>query len=542
MTRPIPPVVASRSGIPLKASYGPDDVPESLRQHAHALPGEAPFHRGGFPQGYRTKPWRIFQLSGFGKPEDENERIKFLLKHGETGFLMEHDRNTADHLYNVDHPDVQARREDVGQTGAVMQSVREVAICLDGIPIESTYGHAGGAVVQHAPFALAAYWTVARRRGIPLEQLGGTGQSDFFLTYLGCVTKQQIPTAAGLRLNADIIEFCSRHAPKWVPVSIAGYNGGDTGLNAWQELGAVIANAIEYLDEVQRRGHLDMATAAYRVGGVNFRTTMDFFEDIAKLRAARKLWHDLLRERYGITDERALRLRIHIVTAGSMMTYTQPFNNIVRGTMMALSAVLGGTQSLGVSGYDEAISIPSEHAHQMSVRIQQILQHETNIGAVTDPLGGSYYVEALTAEMAERASGFAAEIAAHGGFLATLDSGWLHARARDNQVAWMAAEEEGRQKVVGVTDFREDHTPFEVDGFPGVNDAYDVAKARLDDVRRERHEAGAHAALKALERACRGTDNIMPRMLDALEAEVTLGEIGDLYRSVWGDWQTPELA
>jgi methylmalonyl-CoA mutase N-terminal domain/subunit len=542
MGRPIPPVVASRSGIPLKAAYGPDDVPESLRQHAHALPGEAPFHRGGFPQGYRTKPWRIFQLSGFGKPEDENERIKFLLKHGETGFLMEHDRNTADHLYNVDHPDVQARREDVGQTGAVMQSVREVAICLDGIPIETTYGHAGGAVVQHAPFALAAYWTVARRRGIPLEQLGGTGQSDFFLTYLGCVTKQQIPTAAGLRLNADIIEFCSRHAPKWVPVSIAGYNGGDTGLNAWQELGAVIANAIEYLDEVKRRGRLDMATAAYRVGGVNFRTTMDFFEDIAKLRAARKLWHDLLRERYGITDERALRLRIHIVTAGSMMTYTQPFNNIVRGTMMALSAVLGGTQSLGVSGYDEAISIPSEHAHQMSVRIQQILQHETNIGAVTDPLGGSYYVEALTAEMAERASGFAAEIAAHGGFLATLDSGWLHARARDNQVAWMAAEEEGRQKVVGVTDFRDDHTPFEVDGFPGVNDSYDVARARLEDVRRERHEAGAHAALKALEQACRGTDNIMPRMLDALEAEVTLGEIGDLYRSVWGDWQTPELA
>jgi hypothetical protein len=170
----------------------------------------------------------------------------------------------------------------------------------------------------------------------------------------------------------------------------------------------------------------------------------------------------------------------------------------------------------------------------MSVRIQQILQHETNIGAVTDPLGGSYYVEALTAEMAERASGFAAQIAAHGGFLATLDSGWLHARARDNQVAWMAAEEEGRQKVVGVTDFRDDHTPFEVDGFPGVNDAYDVAKTRLDDVRRERHEAGAHAALEALEQACRGTDNIMPRMLDALEAEVTLGEIGDLYRSVSG--------
>lgn len=542
MSRNPPPSHTSRSGIPLKAAYGPGDVPESLRAVAGALPGEAPFYRGSFPQGYRTKPWRIFQLSGFGKPEDENERIKFLLHHGETGFLMEHDRNTADHLYNVDHPDVVARREDVGQTGAVMQSVREVAICLDGIPIETTYGHAGGAVVQHAPFALAAYWTVARRRGIALEQLGGTGQSDFFLTYLGCVTKQQVPTAAGLRLNADIIEFCAAHAPKWVPVSIAGYNGGDSGLNAWQELGAVIANAIEYLDEVKRRGQLDMTAAAHKVGGVNFRTTMDFFEDIAKLRAARKLWHDLLRHRYGITDERALKLRIHIVTAGSMMTYSQPFNNIVRGTMMALSAVLGGTQSLGVSGYDEAISVPSEHAHQMSVRIQQILQHETNIGKVTDPLGGSYFVEALTAEMADRATAFAAEIAAQGGFLATLDSGWLHARARENQVAWQSAEEDGRQVVVGVTDFRDDISPFEVDGFPGVNDSYDVARNRLDAVRRERHETGARNALKALESAIRGTDNVMPRMLDALESEVTLGEVGDVFRSVWGDWQTPELA
>ena len=286
-----PPAYRSASGIELKASYGPEDVPAEHARLMGTAPGQPPFHRGGFPQGYRTKPWRIFQLSGFGKPEDENERIKFLLRNGETGFLMEHDRNTADHLYNVDHPDVVARKEDVGLTGAVMQSVRETELCLADLPIESTFGHAGGAVVQHAPFALAAYWTVAKRRGIPLAQLFGTGQSDFFLTYLGCVTKQQVPTAPGLRLNADIIEFCSEHLPKWVPVSIAGYNGGDTGLNAWQELGAVMANAIEYLDEVKRRGRMDMTVAAQRVGGVNFRTTMEIFEDAAKLRAARKMWH-----------------------------------------------------------------------------------------------------------------------------------------------------------------------------------------------------------------------------------------------------------
>ncbi len=541
-TPPRPPASpATRSGIPLKSAYGPDDVPAGHRAVVGTLPGEAPFHRGCFPQGYRTKPWRIFQLSGFGKPEDENERIKFLLKHGETGFLMEHDRNTADHLYNVDHPEVEARREDVGLTGAVMQSVRDTAICLDGIPIESTYGHAGGAVVQHGPFALAAYWTVAKRRGIDLSRLGGTGQSDFFLTYLGCVTKQQIPTQAGLRLNADIIEFCGTHLPKWVPVSIAGYNGGDSGLNAWQELGAVMANAIEYLDEVKRRGNLDLTAAAYRVGGVNFRTTMEIFEDAAKLRAARKMWHHLLTTRYGITDERALRMRIHIVTAGSMMTYQQPFNNIVRGTLMALSAVLGGTQSLGVSGYDEAISIPSEHAHQMSVRIQQILQHECNLANVADPLGGSYYVESLTAELERRGWEFAAEIAAQGGFLATLDSGWLHARARDNQIADMQAEEDGQRLVVGVNEFRDDATPFAVDGFPGVGDAYEVARARLDAVRRERHATGATRALRELERTCRGDGNVMPAMMDALDAEVTLGEIGGVFRSVWGDWRTPEV-
>ena len=537
-----PPVFATRSGIELKASYGPDDVPASHQAHAAALPGDAPFHRGCFPQGYRTKPWRIFQLSGFGKPEDENERIKFLLRNGETGFLMEHDRNTADHLYNVDHPDVVARREDVGLTGAVMQSVREVAICMDGLPIERTFGHAGGAVVQHAPFALAAYWTVARRRGIDLRQLGGTGQSDFFLTYLGCVTKQQVPTAAGLRLNADIIEFCGEHLPKWVPVSIAGYNGGDTGLNAWQELGAVMANAIEYLDEVKRRGRMDLTAAAHRVGGVNFRTTMEIFEDAAKLRAARKMWHRLLSERYGVTDERALRMRIHVVTSGAYMTYQQPFNNIVRGTLMALTAVLGGAQSLGVSGYDEAISIPSEHAHQMSVRIQQILEHETNVPAVADPLGGSYYVEALTAELERRGWAFVEEILAQGGFLRTLDTGWLHARARDNQHAQALDELHGVRKIVGVTDFKEDVAPYEVDGFPPVNDAYEVALERLEAVRRERHETGAAAALRTLEQTCRDPDvNIMPAMLAALDAEVTLGEVGDVFRQAWGDWQTPEL-
>jgi len=527
------------SGFELKPFYTAQDVPEGHRERTAAAPGDAPYHRGFHPSGYRSKPWRIFQLSGFGKPEDENERIKFLLKNGETGFIMEHDRNTADHCYNVDHPEVMARREDVGLTGAVMQSVRDTAICLDGLPMDTSFGHAGGAVVQHAPFALAAYWTVAKNEGHALSSLAGTGQSDFNLTYLGCVTKQQIPTDAGLRFNADIIEFCTEHLPRWVPVSIAGYNAADTGLNPAQELGTLFANAVEYLDEIKRRGSIPIEAAARACGGVSFRASINLFEEAAKMRAARMMWSDLLRQRYGITDPKIANLRIHCVTAGSKMTYQQPLNNIVRGTLMALGAVMGGVQSLGVSGYDEALSIPSEHAHQMSVRIQQILQEETQVADVTDPLGGSYYVEALTAQLAESGWRFFDEINHQGGYLRSLDSGWLHAQAGENQYTEFMEMESGQRHVVGVTMAEDDESDFHVDGFVGADDAFDVALARLNEVKRTRHEKGAHAALKALESACRGSTNIMPSHMDALAAEVTLGEIGDVYRSVFGDWNTP---
>lgn len=529
------------SGIPLKPHYTAADVPASHAAAAAAGPGQGHFLRGAYPGMYRARPWRIFQLSGFGNPADENERIRFLLAQGEHGFIMEHDRNTADHLYDVDHPHVLARREDVGMTGAIIMSVRDFETVLAGIPLERTYGHPGGAVVQHAPFALSCYWTVARRRGFDLAALPGTGQSDYFLTYLGCVTRQQVPTRAGLRFNCDIIEFCARHLPHWVPVSIAGYNGADTGLNAWQELGATFANAIEYLDEIQRRGRLPLAEAARGVAGVSFRIGMDFFEEIAKLRVARKLWADLLAERYGIRDERASRLRIHGLTAGSAMTYQQPLNNLARGTLMGLAAVLGGVQSLGISGYDEALSIPSEHAHQMSVRMQQVLQHESNLTAVADPLGGAWYLEALGAEIEARARGFIDEILAEGGFLATLDSGWLHERAHRNQHDYAQQLDTGVATQVGVNAFTDDLSPFEIDGFIGTENAFDEAMARLTGLRGDRDAHAADRARRALAVACRGDTNLMPAMMDAVNADLTLGEIGAVYREVYGDWQTPAL-
>lgn len=527
------------SGIPLKPVYGAEDVAGLDTAVINGRPGTTPYLRGAYSGMYRTKPWRIFQLSGFGNPEDEGARIRFLLEHGETGFIMEHDRNIADHLYDLDHPDVVARREDVGQVGAVIFSARDYATVLEGIPIERVYAHPGGGVVQHAPFTLACYWTEAGRRGIPLRELYGTSQADFFLTYVGCITKQQVPTEAGLRLNADTIEFCLEHLPHWVPLSIAGYNGADTGLNAWQELGAVMANAVEYIDAVIARGRHTAAEVAPAVAGVNFRTSMDFFEDIAKLRASRKMWSDLLRRRYGVTDPKAQRLRIHSLTAGSAMTYQQPLNNLVRGTVMALAGVLGGTQSLGVSGYDEAISVPSEHAHQMSLRIQQILQSETRLTDVADPLGGSYFIESLTAQVEQRAWEFFDEIQKRDGFIACLDSGWMHARASENQIKLFDEIETGARSVIGVNTAQGDVGTFEVEGFRGTSDAWDRGMERLAALRRDREAPRVRKSLQELRTACAASTNVMAPMMEAVAADVTVGEIGDVFRDVFGDWKVP---
>lgn len=525
------------SGIPLKPAYGPDDVPADYR--SPAAPGHVPYVRGAHPLGYRSKPWRIFQLSGFGNPEDEAERIRYLLEKGGTGFIMEHDRMTGDNLYDVDHPEVVARREDVGISGAVIMSARDCELALTGIDQVANYAHAGGGVAQHAPFAMAAYWNVALRRGLKLEQLNGTGQADFFLTYIGCPPLHQIPPAAALKVNCDIIEFCNQNLPNWVPVSMAGYNGADSGLNAYQELGALFACNIAHLDEIKRRGTVPLEKLATALGGVSFRMAMDFFEDICKIRAARKMWHDILRDRYGITDERATRLRIHIVTAGSAMTYQEPINNIVRGTVMGLSAVLAGVQSMGISAYDEALSVPSEQAHQQSVRAQQVLMHETNLTAVTDPLGGSFYVESLTAELEERAYEFMREIDQNGGFIAALESGFLHGVASENQLRLEDMITEGTREVVGVNVHTSDHDPFNIDGFQGSLDAWERGMQRLEKLRTERDTDAAMRAIDDLAKTCANGGNVMASVMDAVGKDVTVGEVGEVFRTEFGSWKFP---
>jgi methylmalonyl-CoA mutase N-terminal domain/subunit len=534
--------LTSTSGIPLRGVYRSEHVTDSQANAGNGLSGEPPFLRGAYPDMYRSKLWRIFQLSGFGDPADMNERLKFLLETGETGIIIKHDRMTDDHLYDVDNPEIVERRDDVGLTGTVTVGLRDYQTIMDGIPIESVYAKPGGGVPQSAPYTQACYWSVAQSRGIPFDQISGTGQSDFFLTYIGCPTKEQIPPSAAMRFNMDIIDFCAGRMPHWVPVSIAGYNGADSGLNAYQELGAVFANAIEYLDRIERNPAYDLDEFAHLIGGVNFRSSMDIFEDAAKLRVARKIWHDLLSRRYGVTNPKALRLRIHVVTAGSYMTYQEPLNNIVRGTVMALAAVLGGTQSLGVSGYDEAMSIPSDHAHLMSIRIQQILQEETNLTAVVDPLGGSHYVEALGTELETRALAFMDEIERRGGFLAVIENGWLLGQAAEGQAEFSRSIETGERGIVGVNTHRIDDPIMEVAGFEGRSgeETWQRAMDRLAALRAERDGRAATASLRDLETACRSeTTNVIPFVMAAVQADATIGEIGSVFRDVFGNWRPP---
>jgi methylmalonyl-CoA mutase N-terminal domain/subunit len=453
---------------------------------------------------------------------------------------MEVDQLTSYHMFDPDFPDVVERREDVGLTGSPLVSLKDYEILFEGIPVEKIYTHPGGGCIQFAPFAHACYFSLALKRGIPLSALRGTGQNDYFLSYLGCPLKNQIHPKAGIRLNADFIEFCLENVPEWVPVSIPGYNASESGANAYQELALVFANAIAYIEEMLRRGKIGIDDFAPAIAGVNFACGRDFFEDIAKLRAARRMWYKLLSNQYGCKDERGLKLRIHGLTVGSFMSNKQPFNNIVRGTMMGLTAALGGVQSLGVSGFDEAISIPSELAHLLSVRTQQILQLETNITSVVDPLGGSYFIESLTNELEEKAWQYLQEIKNAGGFIKALDSGWMHREVAKGMVEREKKIRAGELKWVGINCYQMEEEPSKVKAFRTDATAWDKAMRNLEEVRKNRDNGKVQEALAEVREACLDErKNIMPPMLKAVQAYATIGEVGDIFRKVFSIWTPP---
>ncbi len=534
-------LITTISGIPLKSVYTPADIAAVDYDRELGSPGREPYTRGPYPEMYRARPWRIFQLSGYGLPEDERERIKFLLDHGETGFIMEPDLMTLYGMYDLDSPEVYERREELGMYGAPLLSLREYERALEGIPIEKLYAHPGAATPICSPYCHACYFSVAEKRGIPLRSLRGTGEGDFFLAYLATPMTKLIPPEQGLRLNCDLIEFCVENLPGWIPVSVPGTNARESGLNGVQQVAVTFANNIAYIDELLRRGKHRIDDFAHTLGGVGFCPHMDFFEDIAIMRAARRLWCKLLKERYGAKDPRSTRLRIHVNVQGSTSTRQQPLNNIVRGTVGMMAAALGGVQSAGVTAFDEAICIPSEQAHIMSVRTQQILQLESGITNVVDPLAGSYFVEHLTNEVEKRVREYLDAIEDHGGFIAALKSGWLHREVAREAMAYERKVNSGEVKVVGVNCEQMAEEPYQVPVFsarPG-EEVYRVIKQRLEKLKRERDHVEAEAAFQNLKRVLESEQNVMPAMMRAVKAGLSACEIGNLEREALGKWEAP---
>jgi len=529
--------ITTDSGIPVKAVYGPDDVDMDYERDL-GPPGSEPYTRGAYPRMYRDRPWRIFQLSGYGLPEDERDRINLLLEQGGTGFIMEPDVMTLYGMLDLDDPDVVCRKDEVGQFGATLLSLREYERALDGIPIESTYAHPGGVTPLCSPFCHACYFSIAEKRGIPLRELRGTGEADMFLTYLATPIKDPIPPEDSVRLNCDFIEFCAENVPRWMPVSIPGTNARETGMNGYQHLAVTFANAICYIDEILKRGRLKIDDFAHNIGGIGLCPHMDFFEEIAIFRAARRMWCKLLKERYGAENPRSTQLRIHVNVGGSTSTFQQPLNNIVRGTVGMLAAALGGVQSAGVTAFDEAICIPSEQAHIMSVRTQQILQLESGVTNSVDPLAGSYFVESLTNEIEDQTWKYLNEIENRGGLIGVLKSGWLHQEAHREAMEKERKILKGEKKVVGVNCFQMDEEPFEVSIFRSPK-AYDEAKKRQDRLMQERDAIKAEKTMDAFRRACESEENVMPSLMKAVQSDVTAGEVGRIQREVFGIWKVP---
>jgi methylmalonyl-CoA mutase N-terminal domain/subunit len=525
---PKPPTTDARptpSGIPLEPAYGPEHLPPDLARRAPP-PGSPPFTRGIHRLMYRARLWTMRQYAGFGTAEQTNERFRYLLSQGQTGLSVAFDLPTQ-MGYDSDHP---AARGEVGRTGVTISCLADMEALLDDLPLDRIT--TSMTINATAPLLLAFYVAVADQRGIPRGSLGGTVQNDVLKEYISRGT-YIYPPKASLRLITDVFDFTAREVPQWNSISVSGYHMREAGATAAQELAFTLADGLEYLEAAQARG-LDVARIASRMSFF-FNAHNHLFEEVAKFRAARKLWADLLAERLGVTDPDARRLRFHSQTAGSMLTAQQPLNNVVRTTVQALAAILGGTQSLHTNSYDEALGLPSESAALLALRTQQVLAHESGVADVADPLGGSYLVESLTAELERRARDLIERIRWMGGMLEAIDRGWVQDQIHRSAYRWQREVEAGERVVVGVNRLAEGDAATA----PAFQHDPKVERKRakfLATWRAKRDASTVDRALARLRGDAEGTENLMPAILDALKVKATLGEVCDTLRAVFGTY------
>ena len=516
------------SGLPVERVYTPAEVAELDYERDQGLPGEYPYTRGIQPTMYRGRFWTMRQYAGFGTAEESNERYKYLLEQGQTGLSVAFDLPTQIGL-DSDHPLAEG---EVGKVGVAIDSLQDMETLFAGIPLDKV----STSMTINAPAAilLAMYIAVAEKQGVTPEKLAGTIQNDILKEYVARGT-YIFPPQPSMRLITDTFAYCSANLPNWNTISISGYHIREAGCTAVQEVAFTLANGIAYVEAAIKAG-LDVDKFAPRLSFF-FNAHMDLLEEVAKFRAARRLWARIMKDRFGAKNPKSLMLRFHTQTAGCALTAQQPDNNVVRVTLQALAAVLGGTQSLHTNSRDEALALPSEDSVRIALRTQQIIAHESGVTNTVDPLAGSYYVESLTNQIEEKALEYIEKIDALGGAVKAIEQGFMQREIQESAYEYQKAVEDGERIVVGVNKFQleEEETPkdlLKVD--PAVGK---YQKEKLARLRATRDQGAVEAALQRLKATAQSDANLLPPILEAVKAYATLGEICGVLREVFGEYE-----
>ncbi len=519
------------SGIPVKRLYTPMDTESVEYLKDLSFPGEYPFTRGVQPTLYRGRFWTMRQYSGFATARETNERFRFLLEQGQTGLSIAFDLPTQIG-YDSDH---KLARGEVGKVGVAIDSLADMEILFEGIPLDKV--STSMTINSPAAVLLAMYIAVAEKQGVPMGKLRGTIQNDILKEYAARGT-YIFPPKQSMRLITDTFKFCSENLPLFNSISISGYHIREAGSTAVQEVAFTLADGIAYVDAAIKSG-LDVDSFAARLSFF-FGSASEFFEEIAKFRAARRMWAKIMRERFGAKDDKSCRMRFHTQTAGYTLTAQQPDNNVVRVTLQALQAVLGGTQSLHTNSRDEALSLPTQESVQIALRTQQIIAHESGVGDTVDPLAGSYYVEVLTQEIESMASGYIEKIDAMGGAPAAIEKGFIQKEIHNSAYAYQRSVDQKKRIVVGVNEFlAEEEQQFE---YLRVDPKVEEEQiARLNRLRKKRNLDVVKSTLDTLRAGAEGDTNLLPLILDSVKAYATLGEICGVLRDVFGEYKAPDI-
>ena len=516
------------SNMHVKRLYTPEDMERMDYLKDLGFPGEYPFIRGVHATMYRGRLWTMRQFSGFGTAKQTNERFKYLLKEGETGLSIAFDYPTI-MGYDSDHP---MGKGEVGTCGVAVASLRDMEILLGGIPLDKVT--TSMTINGPAAMLLAMYVAVGDQQGVPREKLGGTTQNDNLKEYFAqklCI----YPPKPSVKLTTDIIEYCARHLPKWNPISISGYHIREAGANAVQELAFTIYDGITYVESTMERG-LNVDDFAHRLSFF-FASHNDFFEEIAKFRAARRLWAKLMKERFHTKNPRSMWMRMHVQTSGCTLTAQQPLNNITRTTIQALAAVLGGTQSLHTNSFDEALALPSEEAVRVALRTQQIVAHESGATNTIDPVAGSYYLETLTNEMEQKAMDYIQKVDDMGGAIVAIEKGFFQKEIADSAYKYQREIDEKKRTIVGVNDYQIEGRESHIELLRVDPKAEEEQLLGLQKLRRERNSKKVEETLNKLQHSAEKKANLMPMIIDAVKAYATLSEICEVLRKVYGEYK-----